>query len=290
MTIGFVGLGNMGSGMARNLAPTVDLIVFDVITERASAIHEAQAAHDIAEIAAADVVLLSLPGPPEVREAAGTLLKLMSPGSMLINLSTVSPDVVVELAEKASAAGIDIVDAPVTGAPDGASAGTLTVMVGATPAAFERSRPILDAFSRTIVYMGGVGSGSAAKLIVNMLWFVHVVALSDAMCAGVAAGIDVGSLAELLPNSAAASWVTSHDLPTILAGDRGDKEVKFTLALCNKDLALIRTMSQAYHAPVPLAQLAAQRFQEAQAKYGAAAGEFAVVRLSESVSGASLRA
>lgn len=290
---GFVGLGHMGGPMALNLLRNgFEVTVFDRDPSRARALvgEGGRPAASLAEVAAAsEVVFLSLPGPADVEEVTvgpGGLIASMEPESTLVCLSTVSRAAIERVAEAAAAKGIGVVDAPVTGAADGAAAGTLTVMVGAELAELERVRPLLEAFAAQIVHVGPVGAGSAAKLLTNMLWFVHVVALADALALGVRAGIPVASLAELVPASAGGSWVAEHDLPNLL---RGDDDTSFTLALCRKDLGLIEELADELALVAPLARCAAERFALAHERYGGAAGELAVARLSEEEAQVSIR-
>jgi 3-hydroxyisobutyrate dehydrogenase len=269
-----------------------EVALFDREASRAQALagEGGRPTASLAECAAAsDVVLLSLPGPAEVSEVTlgpGGLIASMRPGSALVCLSTVSRAAIERVAKAAAAKGVGVVDAPVTGAADGAAAGTLTVMVGAEPAELERARPLLEAISTRIVHVGPVGAGSAAKLLTNMLWFVHVVALADALALGARAGIPVASLAELIPASAGGSWVADHDLPNLL---RSDDDASFTLALCCKDLGLIEELADELAVAAPLARSAAERFALAQERYGGSAGELAVARLSEEEARVSIR-
>jgi 3-hydroxyisobutyrate dehydrogenase-like beta-hydroxyacid dehydrogenase len=275
----------MGAGMAANLVGRgADLAVFDI--DRGRAVEGARRAGSLTEIAEAGDVILSLPGPPEVREVGLYLAESMPAGTALISVSTVSVEVVQELEAAARPRGVSVVDAPVTGAADGARAGTLTIMAGADPSALERVRPLLEAVSSAIVHTGPVGTGSAAKLLTNMLWFVHVVALSDALALGVKAGIAPETLGRLIPASAGGSWVADHDLPNVLAGD---DDVSFTLALCCKDLRLIAGLADGLGVQAPLGALARERFEAALERFGLGAGELAVVRLAEDAAGVSVR-
>jgi len=283
---GLVGLGNMGAGMAANLvARGADLAVFDLDPERTIA--GARRAVSLEEIAEAGDVLLSLPGPTEVRQVGLELAESMPTGAALVSVSTVSAGVVRELETAGRLRGVSVVDAPVTGAADGARAGTLTIMAGADGGALERVRPLLEAISSTIIHTGPVGTGSAAKLLTNMLWFVHVVALSDALALGVKAGIAPETLGRLIPASAGGSWVADHDLPNVLATD---DDVSFTLALCCKDLRLIAGLAAELGVGAPLGALARERFEAALEQFGPGAGELAVARLAEQAAGVSVRA
>lgn len=285
VSAGFVGLGNMGAPMAANLAARgFDLAVYDL--DPARTVAGARRAASLAEVAGAGDVLVSLPGPREVRPVGLELLESMAPGTALISVSTISASLARELEEAGRPRGVAVVDAPVTGAADGARAGTLTIMAGGDPDVLERVRPLLDAVSTLVVHTGPVGTGSAAKLLTNMLWFVHVVALSDALALGVKAGITPETLGRLIPASAGGSWVAEHDLPNVLAGD---DDVSFTLALCSKDLRLIAELAGELGVGAPLGALARARFDEAAERFGPEAGELAVVRLAEAAAGVSVR-
>lgn len=291
--VGFVGLGVMGAPMARNLLKAgFEVVAF---TRSAAALDElveegAEAAASPADAAArSDVTITMLPNSAVVEEVvlgSAGVLEGARPGSLIVDMSTIDPAVSQRLAEAGKERGVAVLDAPVTGAADGARAGTLTVFVGADADALERCRPLLEAIGSRVVHTGPVGTGSAAKLLTNMLWFVHVVALSDALALGAKAGIPPETLAGAIRASAGGSWVAEHDLPNIL---RGDDDASFTLALCCKDLGLIEELAEELAVPVPLAALAAERFAAASERFGAGAGELAVARLAEVGSGVSFR-
>jgi 3-hydroxyisobutyrate dehydrogenase len=159
-------------------------------------------------------------------------------------------------------------------------------MVGASDDALARWRKVLEPLSSVVIHTGAVGTGSAAKLLTNLLWFTHVVALSDGLAAAVKCGITPATMRELVPVSAGASWVSEHDMPNILAGN---DDQSFTLALCCKDLALISALCGAAGAPTVLLQAVQHRFRAAAETFGLAAGELAVARLSEAAAGVSIR-
>ena len=285
-----VGLGQMGSGMARNLlAAGVSLTVADLDAERVALLVAAGATAAGDEVDE-EFVLVSLPGPAEVESVclgAGGLLGRMRPGAVLVNLSTVGVDTARRLEEAAAARGVATVDAPVTGAADGAAAGTMTIMVGASEEALDRARCVLEPISAEIFHLGPPGAGTAAKLLTNMLWFIHVAALSDALALAAASGLDPVRFGELVRTSAGGSWVADHDLDNILAGD---DDPSFTLALCVKDLRLIGELEAANGYASDLAAGARSRFGEAHDRFGPRRGELAVTRLAEDRAGVSIRA
>jgi 3-hydroxyisobutyrate dehydrogenase-like beta-hydroxyacid dehydrogenase len=262
---------------------------FDPQPERVAAAEAAgvEPAASLSELASgSELLVASVPGPPELEAVAAVVLPALSPGALLVNVSTVTPAVVCRLAGDAARRSIGLVDAPVTGAADGARAGTLTFMVGADPDDLERVRPLLEALGSAVHHVGPVGTGSAAKLLTNMLWFVHVTVLADALALAVKAGVELDAFARLVPDSAGASWVSEHDLPSIL---RGDDDTSFSLALCRKDLRLIVELADELGYPSPLALEAARRFEQAYERFGPDAGELAVTRLAEAESGSSMR-
>jgi 3-hydroxyisobutyrate dehydrogenase len=247
-------------------------------------------AGSIGELAdAADAVLVSVPGPVEqeaILLGEEGLIARMRSGTAIISASTVTDELMLRIGAAAAARGVDVLDAPVTGAADGARAGTLTFMVGADADALERWRHVLEPLARTVVHTGPIGTGSAAKLLTNLLWFTHVVALCDSLAAAAKSGITPQVMRELVPVSAGASWVSEHDMENLFAGEDDES---FTLALCCKDLRLIRGLTDASASPITLLDGVEGRFVEAMARFGPAAGELAVSRLAEERIGASIR-
>jgi len=291
-TTRFVGLGSMGAGMCRNLLRAgLPLAVQDLDDDRVAAfVAEGATAADPTGQVGEAVVMLSLPGPREVEAVClgdGRLLERMTAGATLVNLSTVNLETARRLAEAAAERGVACVDAPVTGAADGAAEGTLVLMCGCAPADLEAARPQLEAISRSIHLMGPAPAGTAAKLLTNMLWFIHVTALSDSLSLASRCGIDPTTFATLVRDSAGDSWVAGHDLPNIL---RDDDDPSFTLALCVKDLRLIGEIEAEMGYTSDLATAARARFGEALERFGPERGELAVTRIAEEGAATSIRA
>jgi 3-hydroxyisobutyrate dehydrogenase-like beta-hydroxyacid dehydrogenase len=284
----------MGRPVAENLLKAgYEVTVWDLNANRSPSLgalgaHVAASAQDLA--AASDVVMVSVPGPRELEEVAlgptGALAHLRT-GASLINLSTVSPDVMRRIATVAERRGISVIDAPVTGAADGARSGTLVLMIGGDEEAVRACSPIFAVISSRTFHLGPIGAGSVAKLLTNMIWFIHVVALSDALGAGVKAGLDPAAFAEVIRAGAADSWVAAHDLPNVL---RGDDDTSFTLALCCKDLGLISSLLDELGVQAPLVFPTRSRFEAARDAFGPQAGELAVARLAEQSMDVSMRA
>jgi len=291
--VGVIGLGNMGRPIAENLRRGgCDVVVWDIDPERARAVaQDGRLATSVEDLAVqSDAVFVAVPGPRELEQVAfgpAGALAHMPEGSIFISLSTVTPAVMQSVAEVAAARAVSVLDCPVTGAADGARAGTLTLMLGGEEEVVTACEPLLELISAQRFHLGPVGAGSVAKLLTNMLWFTHVVALSDALGAGVRAGLDAVMLADVIRRGAAGSWVAEHDLPNLL---QGDDDVSFTLALCCKDLSLISTLLGELDADIPLLAGVRGRFERARDAFGPHAGELAVARLSEKAMGVSIRA
>ncbi|MGI9116087.1 MAG: NAD(P)-dependent oxidoreductase [Gaiellales bacterium] len=291
-TTRIIGLGSMGSGMARNLlAAGFDLAVADLDPERIAAL-VADGAHAAPPGAVPeDVVLLSLPAPQHVEAVCfgdDGLLGRMRPGATLVNASTVDLPTARRLGDECAARGLLYVDGPVTGAADGAAAGELIFMCGASDEAMAAARPQLAAMSADIVHLGDAPAGTASKLLTNLLWFIHVAALSDSMGLAARCGIDIDRFAALVrgENCAANSWVARHDLPNILADD---DDPSFTLALCTKDLRLIGELEAEVGYASDFAAAARARFGAALDRFGPDRGELAVTRIAEEAAGTSIR-
>jgi 3-hydroxyisobutyrate dehydrogenase-like beta-hydroxyacid dehydrogenase len=131
---------------------------------------------------------------------------------------------------------------------------------------------------KKIFHAGPLGTGLAAKLVTNLLWFINAVAIGEGMVLGAKAGIELTMLWDIIKSSAGNSWVAEHDVPAIF---RGDYDPSFTLDLCNKDLALIQGLGRQLGIPLEMGALAEQTFRRAQAQYGGDQGELHVVKLLE---------
>ena len=247
--VGYVGLGNMGLPMTRNLIAAG----FDVQVRSRSKGPVAQAvaagateAAGLADLAAAcDLVCTCVPMPEDVEAIylgdAG-LVSGITPGTILIDHSTVGPDTNRRVNDAASAAGGHFLDAPVSGGPAGAEAGTLAIMVGGEAAVFEQAKPVLDALGKTIVHLGPCGSGSVAKLINNMLVGVHLRALIESLQIAARSGVDLDGLSQVLMGGSAASFILERMYP--LLRER-NFEPRFRAELFHKDLRLAVELARA---------------------------------------------
>jgi 3-hydroxyisobutyrate dehydrogenase len=287
-----IGLGSMGSGMARNLLKGgFALTVEDLDADRVAALVTDGAVAAKPGAVAESVVILSVPAPQHVEAICfgdDGLLARMQPGTVLVNASTVDLPTARRLDEACTAAGVHHVDGPVTGAADSAASGTLVFMCGATDEALAAAMPQLEAMGTDIVHLGPAPAGTASKLLTNMLWFIHVSALSDSMSLAARCGVDIDRFAALVQgnNCAANSWVARHDLPNILADD---DDPSFTLALCVKDLRLIGELEAEVGYSSDFAAAARARFGAAMERFGPETGELAVTRIAETAAQTSIR-
>ncbi|MCE7480985.1 NAD(P)-dependent oxidoreductase [Microbacterium profundi] len=295
-TVGFIGLGSMGSGMSSNLQKAgYSLIVTDVRPEAASALVEGGAtwAATAAEVAAAsDIIITMLPTPRHVTEVVsgpGGMLEGIADGATWIDMSTSVPEVADRVRAEESARGLRILDAPVSGMAKGAASGMLQIFVGGDADDVERVRPVLEVMGDPdrILHVGGHGAGYAVKLMINQLWFSHLVATAEVLAVGVRAGVDLGVLRDSLIASPANSTFVERDVLSIL--EHGDYDEGFAIALACKDLGLSIDLARSVGVPVELSSLVEQVYRRARASYGDKAGEMTPFRLYEDLIHSELR-
>ncbi len=235
----------------------------------------------------ADLLLTSLPGPPQVEAVMagpGGALSAMRPGSVWVDLTTNSLELVRELAA-AAPDGVAVVDAPVTGAVDGARRGELTLFVGGDPADVAVARPVLEHLG-TVIDCGPLGSGNVVKLVTNQLWFAAAAALGEGFAVGVANGVELRTLWQAILDSVGDSFVARHDAPSIFAGHY---DPSFPLSLCVKDLGLLADLESNVDADLPVTGAARSAFERAARRYGLDAGEMSVARRIEDDARMSMR-
>ena len=278
--VGFLGLGTMGGPMCRRLVEagypvTAYDLDADVLAGAVDAgAGAAESAGDCAR--GADVFMTSLPGPPQVEAVmagAGGALDVMSPGSVWVDLTTNSRELVLMLAS-AAPVGVAVVDSPVTGAVDGARRGELTLFVGGEQEPVGVVRPVLEHLG-TVIECGPLGAGNVVKLVTNQLWFAAAAALGEGLAVGMANGVELRTLWEAILNSVGDSFVARHDAPSIFAGHY---DPSFPLALCVKDLGLLADLEVTVDADLPVTAAARSAFERAAARYGLDAGEMCVAR------------
>ncbi|ANZ43196.1 3-hydroxyisobutyrate dehydrogenase [Lentzea guizhouensis] len=284
----------MGSGMTRNLQKAgFSLVVNDIRREAADELVAGGArwADTPAEVAAAsDLVITMLPTPKHVHDVmngqAGVLAGMVPTGTW-IDMSTSVPEVADEV--RKSNPGLHVLDAPVSGMSVGAANGTLQIFIGGDLDDVKRLRPVFNAMGEEerILHVGGHGAGYTVKLMLNQLWFSHLVATAEVLAIGVKAGVDLGVLRNALVNSPAQSNFVERDVLSIL--DHGDYDEGFAIALACKDLGLATDLAASVGVPAELSALVEQIFRRARASYGDRAGEMTPVKLYEDLIGVDLR-
>ena len=200
MKIGFIGLGNMGGPMARNLAAAGHEVAgFDLTAPTPEGVTKAATAAEVAR--GADVVITMLPNGQILRAVAAEVVPAMPPGAVLCDCSTVDVDSARAVADQAGAAGLGALDAPVSGGIGGAAAGTLTFMVGGADDAFAKVSPLFDIMGQKAVHCGGSGAGQAAKICNNMILGVTMIATCEAFALADKLGLDRQKMFDVVSTS-----------------------------------------------------------------------------------------
>jgi 3-hydroxyisobutyrate dehydrogenase len=260
----------MGSRMATKLIEAGHtLVVHDIEPSAAPQLLERGAdwAESPADVArASDVVLTSLPGPAQVEQVAvgeHGLTDGLRAGAVYVDLSTGSPSVVRKVAQRIESAGAHMIDAPVSGGPQGAEAGTLSVMVGGDREVFESVRPVLDSVGSSVTYVGSIGSGTVAKLVHNAISMSTRIVLQEGLALAVKAGVDAATMVEILRTSSFGKQLvlTSHIPDLVLKGDFDHP--RFSLGLSHKDVGLALELADEVGAPMALASMAHEEIERA---------------------------
>jgi 3-hydroxyisobutyrate dehydrogenase len=290
MQLGFVGTGTMGAPMAGCLLDAGhQLAVYDIRSEATAPLcaRGARRADSPGAVARqSEVVFSSLPGPHEVEfaalDASTGILAGLQAGGAYIDMTTNAPAVARRVAEACRARDIDMLDAPVSGRPP-----TMTVMVGGEEPVFAKYRPLFAAMAGNIFYVGATGSGCAAKLVTQYLGYTNFIAALEGMLIGAKAGIDLGTLARIVPLSAGASRTFDNIPRSVLTGTF---TAGGTLDIVAKDLDLACDLARQAGAPANLGLLAHDVLSRAQAQGWGQEGFPIATRILEAMAGAELRA
>ena len=263
-TVGFIGLGNMGAPMAANLVKAGHRVIgYDINAAAVQALAGAggQAAASAADAArGAEVVITMLPAGEHVREVwlhqGGLIEAVKGRTPLLIDCSTIDVETARVVSEAARVAGFEMLDAPVSGGVGGATAGTLTFMVGGSETAFARGLPVLQAMGKNIVHAGGPGAGQAAKICNNMMLAINMVGVSEGFLLAQKLGLDWDKLFQIASTASGQSWaLTSYcpaPGPVPAAPSNRDYAAGFTAALMLKDVKLSQAAADATGSPTPL--------------------------------------
>jgi len=292
--VGFVGLGNLGLHLATSLHRAgFPLTVHDLDPDRATELVAAGCtwADSPALVTThADVLITCLPSPPAVQTVmtgpSGALAGL-SRGSLWIDMSTNDTQTLTELARLAASAGVDCLEAPVTGGVHKAASGDITVLVGGEHETFEAHRDLLLAVGGESIYVGPLGQATTVKVITNMLAFIHLVAVGEALMLAKRGGVDLAVAFAAIRASSGNSFVHETESQVIL---NGSYDIGFTLDLACKDLGFATQLGIDLGVPLVLESAAAAIFKQARTTYGGSAWSPMVVKLLEDTLNEPLRA
>lgn len=264
MKIGFAGLGIMGAPMSQNLLKTgFDVIVWNRTSSKTKPLQKAGArvASSLPDLARfADVLITMLNDTPDVEEiilGPDGLARALTPGKIIIDMSTISPDATTKIAARLEQMGCAMLDAPVSGGDIGAQKGTLTIMVGGPEETFTTCLPVFQALGKNIVLCGGHGDGQRVKMINQVLCGLHAVALSEAFILAQKMELDLEVVHQVVSSGAAGSWALDNYGPRILCGDFSPG---FKLGMQQKDLRIAHETADKLQLQVEGAELAFRLF------------------------------
>jgi 3-hydroxyisobutyrate dehydrogenase len=273
LSIGFIGLGNVGAQLAGNLLRHgVELTVRDLDAARVASLvaRGARAAQSPRELAASvDIVITCLPSPSvcaAVMEAPDGVLGGLAPGSIWLEMSTTDYHEVQRLAARVEERGAAALECPVSGGCHRAATGNISIFVGGARAAFERVLPALSILGQRILHTGPLGSASQLKVLTNYLCTVHLAALAEALTVAKVAGLDLNTAYEAIRISSGNSFVHETESQVILNGSR---DINFTMDLVLKDVGLFDALGREHGVPLELSPLVVEIFRDGARRFGA---------------------
>lgn len=269
-TIGFIGLGIMGRPMAKNLMEAgYELVLYNRTREKAEelagdGVTVAESPREVAE--QSDIIITMLPDSPEVREAVageGGVFEGIKEGSLVVDMSTISPVIAKELAAVAGERGVGLLDAPVSGGEPGAEDGTLSIMAGGSEEDFERARPLFDILGKTVVHVGEAGAGQVVKACNQIVVALIIEAVSEALVLGSKAGVDPAKVIEVLSGGLAGNKVMEVKKSFFL---EHDFDPGFRIDLHHKDLGIALAAGREYGVALPVTAIVSQMLEALKAK------------------------
>jgi 2-hydroxy-3-oxopropionate reductase len=269
--IGFVGLGIMGRPMARNLMEDgYELVLYNRTEEKAEELAQegtAEVAGSPREVAEnSDIIITMLPDSPQVEEVLageGGVLEGLGEGSLIVDMSTISPVVTKELAAKAGERGASMLDAPVSGGDVGAINGELSIMVGGSEEDFERAKPLFDVMGKVATLVGPVGSGQVVKACNQIVVALNIEAVSEALVLGSKAGVAPEKVVEALSGGLAGSAVMEAKKEKFFGHDF---EPGFKIELHHKDLGIALAAGREYGVTLPVTAIVDQMLEASKAR------------------------
>ena len=291
MKVGFIGVGNMGGPMCRNIIKNTnhEVVVFDLNADAVKACTDlgASAGTSVGDVAArCEVVITSLPMPRHVEAVAAEIGAHAKPGTVYIDLSTNSVDCAKRVHDALAEKGIRMLEAPVSGGVGGATAGTIAIMVGGDERLFEEQQPLFASFGKSVIHVGDVGMGSVAKLCNNMLAFCNAAAAAEALMLGKMAGIDLKKLEQVISNSSGNSFGFGNLAAKAFAGNF---KPSFALDLAHKDLRLALQLADSVGMPGMIAPQVMNLQRMAQAKGWGGEDSASIIRVYEEALGQEVR-
>jgi len=288
---GFIGLGNLGKHLAANLASGgFDVGVHDL--NRAAAdpavaagAHWVASAPELAQ--SCDALITCLPSPAASAAVMNEALPFLHPGSTWIEMSTNDFAEVERIAALALGVGVSTLACPVTGGVHRAAAGDITVLVGGSQQEYSAHEPALKAMGGRVIFLGGIEQAAVAKVVTNMLAFIHLIAAGEALMLCAKAGVDLRAAFDAIAASSGNSFVHETESQVIL---NGSYDIGFTMDLACKDAGFAVEFGRRFGVPLRLAGMMEQIFIEGRAKYGGGAWSSMIVKLLEDAVGTPLRA
>lgn len=292
--IGFIGVGNLGGAIVTNMLHAgFAVTVFDTNPEMAQPLLDQGAAWapSVKEVAlASDVVITCLPR-PDIVDAVLTgedgVLAGLGAGKTWIDMSTSDSNEIKRLGAIANAHGVKVLESPVTGGVHKAASGALTILVGGDKDVFDENFNILQTVGNRVMHIGDLGQASKIKVVTNMLAFIHLVAVGEALMVSGQSGIDLKTAWEAIRWSSGNSFVHETEGQLILSGSY---DINFTIDLALKDLGLVNDLAKSMGVPLELSSMVEQRYLAAKARYGGKAQSPRVVQILEDDMHFSLRA
>ena len=295
MRVGFIGTGSIGRPMAASIAAAgFSLMVHDIDRQAAAPLLEdgagwAESPKAVAE--QCDIVCTCLPGPPEFREViygSHGVLDGIRAGSVLIDHTTNSPELVRETHRRLESAGVAMLDAPVSGGAEGARTRDLTILVGGDGDTLDRCKPVLDAIAKTVMHVGDIGAGCVCKIAHNCAGFSLDMAMAECLTLGARAGVEPSVLIEVFQRCAIGRNFNLHTrLPDTLFS--GDFEPRFALKTAMKDMRLATELAEHHDVPMNLTAICQAEMEEAMTRGWGDLDSSSFLRLQEERSGVQLR-
>lgn len=291
--LGYIGLGVMGGNMCRHIIKSgqYDLVVNDVNAGVAEAVAaEGARAATLAELASGcPLIAASLPNPAIVRAVflgAGGVIEHATPGTVIVDFSTVDSDTSKEVSEALAPKGVTYVDTPVSGGKGDSLNGTLTIIAGAKEGEVPAMQPLLDLLGKSVHYAGGRGAGSTLKLVNNLISMGVTLVTAEAFVLGAKAGLDGGTMFNILQHCGGRSLRMTKRFPRVL---KGDFSPSFTVDLAEKDLALAMDLASKLKVPAMMGSLCHDFFVMTSGSGRGALDATAVVQYLESLAGVEVR-